>query len=202
MTSAFLASLAISDLVTIFFAIPSHLVSLLSTTWNLLGNFNVGLFACKIVTYMEDKFLTKFLPPANEVCEGNVFTGVCVSMEQGVLSRGGLCPGGLCPRVGVSVQGWGSLSKGGVSVQGRGSLSKGGGLCPRKGVSVWGNLCPEESLSRCLCPGVPVQRGVFVQGVFVLGGLCPGVSVRETPSTVKSGRYTSYWNAFFFIMPI
>ena len=54
-TSAFLASLAISDLVTIFFAIPSHLVSFLSTTWNLLGNFNVGLFACKIVTYMEGK---------------------------------------------------------------------------------------------------------------------------------------------------
>ena len=37
------------------------------------------------------EFASSFLPPANEVCEGYVFTGVC-------LSTGGLlCPGGLCP---------------------------------------------------------------------------------------------------------
>ena len=48
------------------------------------------------------------LPPANEVCKGYVFTGVCLST-----GGGGLCPEGrLCPG--------GSLS--------RGSLSK-GGLC-------------------------------------------------------------------------
>ena len=57
-----------------------------------------------------------FLPPANEVCEGYVFTGICLSI--------------------------------------RGSLSGGQG-----------------SLSR-------------------------GTGVRETPRTVKSRRYTSYWNAF------
>ena len=56
-----------------------------------------------------------FLPPANEVCEGYVFTGVR-------LSRGGLCPGGFSPR-GVSVQR--GFCPGG-SVQ--------AGLCP--GVSV------------------------------------------------------------------
>ena len=51
-----------------------------------------------------------YLPPASEVCEGNVFTGVCLSMgEVSVSVQGGLCP------LGVSVQG--------VSV-------RGGGLCP------------------------------------------------------------------------
>ena len=45
--------------------------------------------------YKKSKATTLFLPPANEVCEGYVFTGVC---PQGGL---GLCPGaslsgGLC----------------------------------------------------------------------------------------------------------
>ena len=40
----------------------------------------------------------QFLPPANGVCEGNVFTGVCLS------SMGSLCPGGLGP-AGVAVEG-------------------------------------------------------------------------------------------------
>ena len=48
-------------------------------------------------------------------------------------------------------------------------------------------------------------RGGLSRGVSVRGCLCPGmslsrgVSVRETPHTVKSGRYASYWNAFLFI---
>ena len=41
----------------------------------------------------------KFLPPANEVCEGNVFTGVCLS------TGWGLCSGGLCLGGGVLCQG-------------------------------------------------------------------------------------------------
>ena len=64
-----------------------------------------------------------FLPPANKVCEGYVFTVF-------------VCPqgGGLCPR-GVCVQ-EGSLSRGrvsvwGVSVQGKGLCR--GGLCPGVG---------------------------------------------------------------------
>ena len=48
--------------------------------------------------------IDQYLPPANEVCKGYVFTGVCVSTGGG---------GGLCPR-GISVQGV-SLSRG-VSV--------------------------------------------------------------------------------------
>ena len=81
--------------------------------------------------------LILLLPPANEVCKGYVFTGVC-------LSTGGLCLGrGLCPGR-VSVQG-GSLSRGslfGVSDQeslSRGSLSRGS---LSRGVSVPGDLCP------------------------------------------------------------
>ena len=87
-----------------------------------------------------------FLPPANEVYEGNVFTGVCLSTGGGVSIQGGSLTRGSLYR-GVSVQG-GSLS--------RGSLSKGGlypgGLCPRGclsiGVSVQGGLCLIGSLSR------------------------------------------------------
>ena len=52
-----------------------------------------------------------YLPPANEVCEGNVFTGVCLST--GSL---GLCPAGSLSGEGVSVQ-WLGLCPGGVPVQ-------------------------------------------------------------------------------------
>ena len=46
--------------------------------------------------------------------------------------------------------------------------------------------------------GVSIQRGSLSGGGgFSIHG---AVSVRETPPcTVKSGRYTSYWNAFLFI---
>ena len=54
-----------------------------------------------------------------------------------------------------------------------------GGLCPG-GSSVWGALC--------------LEKGVSVQG----GSLSGRVSVRETPHTVTSRRYASYWNTFLF----
>ena len=83
-----------------------------------------------------------FLLSAKEVCEGYVFTGVCLSTGVGSLSRG-VCPegslsrGGLCPR--------GSLSRE-FYVQG------GGGYV--QGISVQGGLCPGGSLSKGgLCPG-------------------------------------------------
>ena len=59
---------------------------------------------------------------------------------------------------------------------------------------VWGkvmfsqtSVCPWEGSLMSL--PVSVQRG----RVSIQGDLCP-----DTPRTVKSGRYTSYWNAFFF----
>ena len=83
------------------------------------------------------------LPPANEVYEGNVFTGVYLSTGGGgSVSRGALCPVRSLPRgrgvssrgrgvslrgVGLclSTEGGGSLSRGGVSVQGEGGLCLG-----------------------------------------------------------------------------
>ena len=58
-----------------------------------------------------------------------------------------------------------------------------GGSLSRRG------LCSGGSLSR--------ERGVSVQRE---GDLSPGGGLSERPPcTVKSGRYASYWNAFFFL---
>ena len=94
------------------------------------------------------------LPPVYEVCEGYVFTGVClstmgvsVSFWGGGLHPGGLCPGGLCPGGSPSRRGLckgGSLSRE-VSDQG-GFLS--GGVSVQAGVSVRGGLCQGDSLDR------------------------------------------------------
>ena len=117
--------------------------------------------------------ISALLPPANEVCEGNVFTDVCLS-TWGSLFRGGFCPGGLYP--GGLCPG-GPLSRG-VSIQGKG-LYPGEGSLSRERVSVQG---------KGLCPGE--------------GSLSRGVSVRETPHTVTCGWYASYWNAFLFLQVI
>ena len=114
--------------------------------------------------------LITFLPRPNEVCEGYVFTGFClstggsrslsggrVSVWGGLCLRGSLSGGGLCP---------GEVSVRGDSIQGEGFCR--GGLCPRWSLSTWG-LCPGRSLSR--------------------GGLCQGDSPgQRPPRTVKSGR--------------
>ena len=64
------------------------------------------------------------LPPASEVYEGNVFTGVYLSTGGGSVSRGALGPGRSLPRGrGVSFKGVGlclSTEGGGFSVQGEG----------------------------------------------------------------------------------
>ena len=62
------------------------------------------VFSPSVIKYTLLTLTSWFLLPVNEVCEGNVFTGICPS-------TGG---GGLCPR-------GGSLS--------RGCLCKGGDLC-------------------------------------------------------------------------
>ena len=110
-----------------------------------------------------------FLPPANEVCEGYVFTGVCLStwgslsLSGGSLSQEGLCLGGPCP----------------------------GGLCLRvsvQGVYVWGSLCTVGSVQECLCPGGSLSGGLcpgrslsggsLSRGISVQGILCPGGFVK------------------------
>ena len=150
-----------------------------------MPNYTVGVTKCKCLKNRE--VITAHKRSLQRLC----FYGLCLSRGGGL----GLCPGGSLSR-GVSVPG-GSLSRGlcprGVSVQeglcpggslSRGSLSRGslsGVLCPE------GGICPRGGL----CPG----RGVYLQAG---GSLSRGVSVRETPHTVTSGRYASYWNAFLF----
>ena len=55
--------------------------------------------ACLVSPVNLEGFAT-FLPTANEVCEDNVFTGVCLSRERasqgGVHGRGCAWPGGAC----------------------------------------------------------------------------------------------------------
>ena len=85
---------------------------------------------------------------------------------------GDLCPGGLC-------LGWS---------QSRGSLS--GGLYPGRYLSR-GDLSPGGSLSGGLFP-----EGISVQGISVQVRVSVRDPDRDTPRTVKSGRYASYWNAF------
>ena len=60
------------------------------------------------------------LPPANEVCEGYVFTRVCLSRVsagvsvQGCLFQGALCPEGSLSRVGLC-SGWVAVHRGSLS---------------------------------------------------------------------------------------
>ena len=49
----------------------------------------------------------KLLPPANEVCEGYVFTGVCLSTQGGHVW---LLPGGVCGCLGVCGCSWGGCA--------------------------------------------------------------------------------------------
>ena len=103
--------------------------------------------------------MPEILSPANEVCEGYVFTGVC-------LSTGGL---GLCPGGGVSVQGisvWVGLCLG---------LS---GFCSGWSLSgaLW-FLFRMVSVQRCLCLGVSLPggsspKGSLSRGISVWRGLC------------------------------
>ena len=75
--------------------------------------------------------LRSFLPPANKVCEGNVFTGVC-------LSKGGACmAGGACVAEGHAWQGVcmvGACMPGGHAWQ---------GVCMARGCAWWGHMWQE-----------------------------------------------------------
>ena len=82
--------------------------------------------------------LRSFLPPANKVCEGNVFTGVCLS------TGGGMHGWGTCVAEGHAWQGVcmvGACMPGGM--HGRGCAWQrgvhGGGICDRR--HSWLGVC-------------------------------------------------------------
>ena len=77
-----------------------------------------------------------YISPTNEVCEGNVFTGVCLST--GGL---GLCSAGSLSGEGVSVQGLG-LCPGGVPVQEDAPKVKSG-----RYASYWNAFCVKYALT-------------------------------------------------------
>ena len=92
-----------------------------------LSTFTIKIkpFQNRSVTFTKSvKYRVTSLPPANEGCEGYVFTGVCLSTRGGswslsrVVSIGGgvLCPGVLCWAGGLCPEG--SLLGAGVCVQG------------------------------------------------------------------------------------
>ena len=116
----------------------------------------------------------QFLPPANEVCEGYVFTRVCHSVHRGACMAGGVWQEGHA---------W----RGGVCVAGEACMA-GGAMCGRVcvGCAWWG-------WGACVVVG-----GVWVWAC-VTGGHAwwgPKQILRDTVMRSMSGRYASYWNAF------
>ena len=76
------------------------------------------------------------------------------------------------------------------------------GLCPGGGGSIWGSLSGVVSVQMGPCPEGTLSRGSLSGGSLSGGSLSRGVSVRETPRTVKSGRYASYWNAYLLFIAL
>ena len=108
------------------------------------------------------------LSPANEVCEGYVFTGVCLSTG-----------GGGCMVVGGHA--WLQLGMNGCS---RGCIFGG---CMVEGVWLQG---------ACMVVGVWLQGVCMAVGGMHGCGGCACVGYNEIWS--MSRRYASYWNAFLF----
>ena len=135
------------------------------------------------------------LPPANEVCEGYVFTGVCLSTGgHAWLPWGGMCgcsggacmvaPGGACV---VAPGGHAWLLPGGACV-----VALGGHAW-----LLWGGMCGCSQGGVCGC-----SRG-GMHGCSG-GGMCGcswgGMHGFFNEIRSMSGRYASYWNAFLFIV--
>ena len=124
------------------------------------------------------------LPPANEVCEGYVFTGVCHSVHGGgvcvvALGECMVAPGGCAWLLSCA---W---------------LLRGGGRCvvaPRGGMCG----CSQGGMHGC-SGGCMVAPGGGMRGCSQ-GGMCgcSGEGVHGFSNEIRSmsGRYASYWNAF------
>ena len=114
-----------------------------------------------------------FLPPANEVCEGYVFTCVC-------LSTGGCAWQGAC-------------------VHGRGACMCGRGAC-MVGGHVWqGDVHGKGGMHG---KGVCMAGGACMAGGHVWQGGMAHTPGRYHEIWSMSGQYASYWNAFLFLYPI
>ena len=125
-----------------------------------------------------------FLPPANEVCEGYVFTGVCLSTgeEDTCVVAGGGGGGGR--------HAW--LLAGGMHGC-RGACMVAGGACVvARG---WGMHGCREGMHGCEGWGACVVVG---GACVVVGGMCGcwGACIGYDETRSMSGRYASYWNAF------
>ena len=115
-----------------------------------------------------------FLPPANEVCEGYVFTLICLSTGGGgVHGRGHACTAGGHACVAGGMRGRGACMAGRCTWQG---VMHGRGTC-MAGDHAW-------------------QEGMRGRGAWHT----PPGRYHEIRS--MSGRYASYWNAFLFLYPI
>ena len=98
------------------------------------------------------KLFFTFLPPTNEVCEGHVFTGVC-------LSTGGMHGKGACMV--------GGMHSGGVCMARVGGGVHGGGMCGRG--HVWWGAC----MVRGACAaGRHAWLGTYMVGGLHGGGAC------------------------------
>ena len=119
------------------------------------------------------------LPPANEVCEGYVFTGIC-------LSTGGACvAGGACTVGGACVV---------EDVHGRGACMV--RTCMMGGMCGWGSAWPGGGGSAW--PGGMYGGGTCVVGACMAGGHAWQGDMHSRRDGHCSGRYASYWNAFLF----
>ena len=128
------------------------------------------------------------LPPANEVCEGYIFTGVCLSTGGACVVVGGIhgC-GGMCGCGGCAWLGRACVVAGGACMCGKGGHAWLWGACmPMRGMhGEWG-MCGEG-------------RHVWQRGVcMVKGGMCGkgGACMGYDEIWSMSGRYASHWNVY------
>ena len=136
-------------------------------------------------------FVVLYLPPANEVCEGYVFTGVCHSVHEGacVVALGGAC----------------------VVALGEACVVALGGACMvAPGGHVWllWGVCMVAPRGACVVAprGAWLLRGACMVAAgghaWFFGGACVvfrgGVRGFFDEIRSMSGRYASFWNAFLF----
>ena len=140
-----------------------------------------------------------FLPPANEVCEGYVFTGVCLSTQGGtcVVLFGGGMHGFIGGRAWFYSGGMHGFIRGGM----RGFIR---GLC----MVLFGGHAWFYSRGRVWFYSRGGMHGFIRGGMrgFIWGGMrgFPGGMrgffsfFRYNEIRSMSGRYASYWNAFLY----